>query len=96
MSSAYPTSLPTSLPTSSPTYGPSDSRIVAIIFVSNLLGIFFILFAYFIGGNIFYLDELKNKMINAHKQNFTKLESESDTEISLSKRIRLPLSDTLI
>ena len=84
--SAPSTAWPTSTPTSSPTYGPPNSSIVAIIFVSNLLGIYIILFAYFIGGNLLYLNELKNKMINAYKQNLTSLDPKFDAEISRSRK----------
>jgi hypothetical protein len=95
-SSSYPssspsTSWPTSTPTAAPTYGEAGSTIVAIIFITNLLGIYLILIAYFIGGNIFYLDELKTKMINAYKQDIASVDAQKDSfnaELSVSSRRR--------
>jgi hypothetical protein len=62
---AYPTSFPTSIPTAAPSYDPSSTYIVTIIFVSNLLAVYLILYIYFIIGNFTYIDELKYKILRA-------------------------------
>lgn len=92
--SSYPTGFPSAVPTTSPTPAPtkgnesSSTPIVLLILFTNLLGIYFLLFIYFVAGNMLYLDELKGKVVKAFKDQLPNEESTTDLDVVMTLTAR--------